>query len=356
MARDFYEVLGVKRNAEEKEIKSAYRKLARKFHPDVNPNDKTAEAKFKEASQAYEVLSDPEKRKLYDQYGHQWENVQGAGTQGGVQFDFGGGGQGFFEQIFGNIRGARHEDIGFGMETRGVAPRDIEKVVELTLEEIDSGTKRSLTYQSNDACKTCDGMGVVRRPGGRKCQVCGGAGRVKTMFGINQPCQACGGSGIANTEICPTCHGTGTTATTKKVEVTIPVGIQEGKKLRVPGKGVAGSGGHAGDLFVTIKERPHQKFKHVGEKLEVDVEVPYTTAALGGEIRVPTLSRSVTMKIPEGTQSGQTFRLAGQGVHRLGGSKGDLLARIKITVPKKLSDNERLLLTQLAEGAKAVKS
>lgn len=356
MARDFYEVLGVKRNADDKEIKGAYRKLARKFHPDVNPNDKTAEAKFKEVSQAYEVLGNPEKRKLYDQYGHQWENIQSPGAQGGgVQFDFGGAGQGFFEQIFGNIRGARHEDIEFGMDSHGVPPRDIEKVVELTLEEIDSGTKRSLTYQTNDACKTCDGMGVVRRPSGRKCQVCGGAGRVKSMFGISQPCQACGGTGVANAEICPTCHGARTTSTTKKVEVTIPPGMPDGKKLRVPGKGIAGSGSHAGDLFVTIKERSHAKFKHVGEKLEVDVEVPYTTAALGGEIRVPTLARPVTMKIPEGTQSGQSFRLAGQGLHKLGGARGDLLARIKITVPKKLSESERVLLRQLADGAKAVK-
>jgi molecular chaperone DnaJ len=353
MAKDYYEILGVKRNADAKEIKSAYRKLARKYHPDVNPNDKSAEARFKEASEAYDVLSDPEKRKLYDQFGSQWEQInQSGGPNGGVHFDFGGSGPGgFFEQIFGNFRGGGAEFEEFDFAPAGASPRDLEKTVELSLEEIDKGTTRTLTYQSGDACKTCDGMGSIRTGAGRQCQVCHGSGRVKTMFGITQPCQACGGSGTTSREVCPTCRGTGVVPTTKKVEVKIPAGIQEGKKLRVPGKGVVGTGGRAGDLFVTIKEAPHPRFRRKGEVLEVDVEVPFTTAALGGEIRVPTLRGSVSMKIPEGTQSGQSFRLAGQGISKLGGSRGNLVAKIKMTVPKKLTDQQRKLLKELADLA-----
>jgi molecular chaperone DnaJ len=356
MAKDYYATLGVKKGADEKEIRSAYRKLARKYHPDVNANDKTAEAKFKEVSEAYEVLSDPEKRKMYDQFGSNWENMQNfGGNGGGVHFDFEnmGGGANFFEQIFGNFKGGRQDDdFGFQFSGHGAQPRDIEKVIELSLEEIDSGTKRTLTYQTRDACKTCDGMGVTHVAGGKKCQVCGGSGRAKTVFGITQPCQACGGTGTASSQICATCGGDGTTPTTKKVEVTIPAGLPEGKKLRVPGRGVVGTGGQAGDLYVSVKEMPHALFKRVGENLEVEVEVPFTTAALGGEMKVPTLRSTVSMKIPEGTQSGQTFRLAGQGIAKLGGGRGNLLARIKITVPKKLSDKERKLLQDLQDLTK----
>jgi molecular chaperone DnaJ len=343
MAKDFYELLGVKRSADQKEIKAAYRKLARKHHPDVNPGDKAAEAKFKEISQAYEVLGDPEKRRLYDQYGQNWEAVQnmgGAGPGGAVHFDFGnmgpGGMGGFFEQIFGNLR--TEDDFMGDFAARGAAPRDLEKVIELTLEEIDKGTKRTLTYQSNDACKTCDGAGAVRTSA-RKCQVCGGSGRARTVFGITQPCQACGGTGSATVEVCPTCHATGTTPTTKRVEVTIPPGLPEGKKLRVPGKGMVGTGGRAGDLYVSVKWLPHPVFR--------------PTAALGGEIKVPTLRGGVKMKIPAGTQSGQTFRLAGQGITKLGGNRGNLMAKVKITVPRHLNKRQRDLLNELAEMEKA---
>lgn len=355
MAKDYYATLGVARGADEKEIKSAYRKLARKFHPDVNPNDKTAEAKFKEVSEAYEVLGDAEKRKMYDQFGSNWEHAQnfsGGGGQG-VNFDFGGagGGQGFetiFEQIFHGM-GNQGGDFDYPQQRQGVAPRDLEKPVELTLEEIDSGTKRTLTYQSMDACKSCEGSGSVQLRTAHTCPVCGGTGRVKGMFGMQQVCQGCGGNGQTNAEVCPTCRGSGTMATTKKVEVTIPAGISDGKKLRVPGKGVMGSNGRSGDLYVIIKEIPHEKFRRVGENLEVDVEAPYTAAALGGEIKVSTLRNTVSMKIPAGSQSGQTFRLAGQGITRLGGKRGDLMAKLKITVPKTLSDKERKLLQELAE-------
>jgi DnaJ-class molecular chaperone len=312
MARDYYQTLGVSRKAEEKDIKSAYRKLARKHHPDVNPNDKTAEAKFKEISEAYDVLSDPEKKKLYDQYGQNWENAQnftgGMPNDGSYQVHFGGQNGGGFESIFehlmGGMRGghAGYQEVDYDV-VHSAQPRDLEKVVELTLEEIDKGTKRTLTYQTMDAQRT--------------------RGQVSTV------------------------------PTTKKVEVTIPAGIADGKKLRVPGKGHAGVNGKAGDLYVMIKWVPHPQFKPVGENLEVEIPVPYSTAALGGEVRVPTLRGSVTMKIPGGTQGGQSLRLSGQGITKLSGGRSDLMARVKITVPKQLSEAEKTLLKQLADLEKA---
>jgi DnaJ-class molecular chaperone len=311
MAKDFYKTLGVSKGADEKEIKSAYRKLARKYHPDVNPNDKSAESKFKEVSEAYDVLSDPEKRKLYDQYGSNWEAVQSGNYStnvGGVDMsDFAdarfGGFETIFEQFFSG-RGARgNVDFSFqDLETS--QPRDVDKVVEVSLEEVDSGTKRTLTYQTMDAQRTPNGVTTI--------------------------------------------------PTTKKVEVKIPAGIADGKKLRVPGKGAAGANGRAGDLFVTIKWADHPNFRPVGENLEVDVPVPYTLAALGGEIKVNTLRGTVKMRIPEGTQSGQVFRLGAQGIARMNGSRTDLMARVKITVPKKPTEQEKELLRQLADLGKAV--
>jgi len=312
MATDYYQVLGVGRKADEKEIKASYRKLARKYHPDVNPNDKAAEAKFKEVSEAYEVLSDPEKRKLYDQFGSNWDQVRAGAAAQGVDYEtfFGnmGGSSSPFEQIFeqffhfggaGPGRGARVqiEDL------QTAQPRDVEKVVEVTLEEVDSGAKRGLTYQTNDAVQTRDGS-ITTIP------------------------------------------------TTKKVEITIPAGISDGKKLRVPGKGAAGLSGRNGDLYVVVRWQKHERFRPSGENLEVDVEVPYTVAALGGDVKVPTLRKPITMSIPPGTQSGQTFRLAGQGISRLGGGRGNLMARAKITVPKTLSEPEKELLKQIQELSK----
>ncbi|MFI5384804.1 MAG: DnaJ C-terminal domain-containing protein [Fimbriimonadales bacterium] len=312
MAKDYYKTLGVARNADDKEIKSAYRKLARKFHPDVNPGDPAAEAKFKEVSEAYDVVGDPEKRKLYDQFGEQWEhagNFSGGVPGSDFETQFGGAGGGGFESFFsqffsaggvdqarqGKGRGGarvRFEDLEFGQ------PKDVEKVIEVSLEEIDSGSKRLLTYQTMDAQRTINGISTVPN--------------------------------------------------TKKVEVTIPAGITDGKKLRVPGKGAAGANGKAGDLYLTIKWAPHKMFKATGDNLEVEVPVPFTVAALGGEITVPTLRSKLKMKIPGGTQSGQTFRLKGQGITKQGGSRGDLMAQVKITVPKAPSEAQRKLLEQFA--------
>jgi DnaJ-class molecular chaperone len=308
MAKNYYELLGVPKTADEKEIKSAYRKLARKYHPDVNPNDKTAESKFKEISEANEVLSDPEKRKLYDQYGSNWEAAQQGGgayfDPNGGEADFGGfrvGGDfgSIFDQFFGGAAGGGRRVGTMYEDIETSQPRDVEKTVELTLEEIDSGTTRTLTYQTMDGQRLRDSVTTV--------------------------------------------------PTSKRVEVKIPAGIEDGKKLRVPGKGAAGANGKAGDLYVTVRWAAHERFRPVGDKLEVDVSVPYTKAILGGEIKVPTPRSTLSMKIPAGTQSGQSFRLAGQGLTKLAGGRGDLMARVKITVPKQLSTEERELIHRLAE-------
>ncbi len=314
MTKDYYEVLGVPKDADDKAIKSAYRRLARKFHPDVNPGNASAEAKFKEVGEAYAVLSDPEKRSQYDRFGSNWENAHGFAGSG----DFGGFGQeGEVDlgSLFGNL-------FGFGGDpfnrAHQVPPRDVERVLDVTLDEIDSGTKRTLTFQTEDACQTCSGSGRVRMTGGRPGP-------------------------------CPNCRGTGTVPNMRKIVVTIPAGFEEGKKLRVPGGGAKGSSGKSGDLFVTVRIMPHPVFKRKGLDTEVEVPVPYTVAALGGQISVPTPRSSGKMSIPPGTQSGQVFRLKGQGVSKTGGGHGDLLARVKITVPKKLTERQRKLLEELLE-------
>jgi DnaJ-class molecular chaperone len=304
---DYYKILGVPRGADEKEIKSAYRKLARKYHPDVNPGDKSAENRFKEVSEANEVLSDPEKRKFYDQFGDNWEAAQNGHFNPGNPFqgneagdfqniNFGGmGGFGtIFEQFFGGGQaGFRGHDFEAGR------PKDVEREIELSLEDIDKGTTRTLTYQTMDAQRL--------------------KGEISTI------------------------------PTTKKVEVKIPPGIGDGKKLRVANKGHAGVNGRAGDLFVTVRWAKHDKIKVVGDHLEIDVPVSFVTAALGGEVKVPTLRNPITVKVPAGIQSGQTLRLAGQGISKLEGGRCDLMARIKITVPKHLTDAQKNLLEQFSK-------
>jgi len=302
MKQDYYVILGVNKNSKPAEIKSAYRKLARKYHPDVNPNNKAAEEKFKEVQNAYEVLSDPEKKKLYDTYGSQWENVQQGGSgfvhgspDQGSTINFGEGFMGtIFDQFgmnFGTTRGSSFQDF---IEHQ---PQNVEKEIELTLEEVDSGITRTLTYQTLDAQRTTQGIATVPN--------------------------------------------------TKRVEFKVPSGIGEGKKMRIANKGTVGANGKAGDLIVTVRWAHHKVFKLVDGNLETEVSIPYTTAILGGEIMVTTLRKKVTMTIPSGTQSGQMFRLGGQGISRVGGGRSDLKVHIKITVPHVLSSQERELVEKL---------
>lgn len=347
MKQDYYASLGVAKSADEKEIKAAYRKLARKYHPDVNPNDKQAEAKFKEISEAYDVLSDPQKRQMYDRFGHDWDRVQpGAGGDptGGVGFgDFGS----IFEQFFTGM------DSPFGQaRPQGAQPKDIEKVVELTLEEIDSGTTRTLTYQANDACKSCDGTGYVRMRAPQACRACKGTGQQRTIFGVSG-CPECQGTGKTTLEMCPTCRGGGTVPTNKRVEVKIPAGIQDGKKLRVPGRGVIGANQRSGDLYVVVKEIPHRQFQRKGDDLLVEIQVPFSVALLGGEFSVPTLRGNVSMKLPECTQNGQTFRLGGQGMALLKGGRGNLLAKAIVQIPRQITPEQRRIIEQFEATNKA---
>jgi curved DNA-binding protein len=321
--RDYYEVLGVSKTATEDEIKKAYRKLARKHHPDVNPNDKSAEEKFKEINEAYEVLSDPEKRKKYDQLGQNWKAGADFTPPPGwenARVDFGdfddtfGGGRDsrgfsdFFESMFGGRRGAR-AGAGFGM--RG---QDVEANISLTLEEAHGGGTRSLTLQTTVICPTCNGTGTKD----------------------NKPC--------------PTCRGAGVVAQPKTLEVNIPAGVRDGSVIRLAGQGEPGTNGsRAGDLFLHVRIEPHRLFSIVGEDdLQIELPVAPWEAALGTKVSVPTLDGSVEMKIPAGTQGGSRLRLRGQGLNKRGGGRGDEYVKIKIVIPPKLTPKEKELFEKLA--------
>jgi len=321
--KDYYEILGVKRDVSEREIKQAYRKLARKYHPDVNPDDKSAEAKFKEINEAYEVLSDKEKRKKYDKFGDKWQYAEQF-AQGGYQqtpfWDFSQGGNSFhveegdlgslFEELF---RGSRTRT--YHRRPRPRRGQDIEHPVAVTLEEAYHGTTRLLSLEVGEPCSSCQGTGQIQ----------------------NVPCSVCRGSGVVSR--------------LKRLEVKIPPGVKDGSRVRIAGKGGQGYGGAAsGDLYLVISVRPHPLFKRSGDDLHVEVGVPLTVAVLGGEVQVPTLKGKLALKMPPETQNGRTFRLAGQGMPHLGkSSHGDLLAKVNVIVPTKLSDKEKGLFQQLRE-------
>jgi len=313
-AKNLYDVLGVKRDASEKEIRSAYRKLARKHHPDVNPGNKGAETAFKEINSAYEVLSDTEKRGKYDRYGDQWEYADQIEEQRRQRAQFRGGGHGGFEQQdVGNIfqtffgRGGQRT-----MSRRGA---DVTHPVEVTLEEAYHGTERTLELLTREPCPTCGGAGDVA---GATCHICGGHGEVQRP---------------------------------RRLEVKIPAGVATGAKVRVAKEGQPGTGGAAkGDLLLAVTVRPHARFERKGDDLIEDVDVPLTVAVLGGEAEVPTVTAKVMLKVPPLTQNGRVFKLAGLGMPRLGKeSRGDLHARVRIRLPEALDDQQQLLFKQLAE-------
>ena len=319
--KDYYEMLGVKRNASEPEIKQAYRRLARKHHPDVNPDDKSAEAKFKEINEAYEVLSDKENRKKYDRFGDRWQYAdQFARAQPQTPFrDFGQGGRTTSFHFGGDDLGSLFDELfrGAGPATRRAQPRrgrDIESPVEVTLEEAYHGTNRTLSLQ------------------------------------VEEPCASCQGSGWIQNVPCATCQGAGAVARRKRLEVKIPAGVRTGSRVRIAGKGQPGYGGASGNLYLVISVKPHRSLERRGDNLYVDVPVPLTIAMLGGEVQVPTLKGKLALKIPAETQNGRSFRLAGQGMPHLGSSgRGDLLARVNIVLPTKLSPKEKELFRQLNE-------
>jgi len=326
--KDYYTIMGLGRGATEKEIKQAYRKLARKYHPDINPGNKAAEEKFKQINEANDVLSDPEKRRKYDQYGEAWEqadqfahDAQPGQRQGGgfnfSGFNFGGSGQGGTAEF----SGERLEDLFSGMFARGGASRrarprrgqDIESQVEVSLEEAYSGASRLLNLQAEEACPTCGGTGRTQR------------------------------------SVCPTCRGGGSVLRSKQLEVKIPPGVRTGSRIRIAGQGGPGSGGAAGDLYLIVTVKAHTLFERQGDNLVTPVAVPLVTAVLGGVVHVPTpRGTRLELKIPPETQNGQLLKLTGQGMPHLDkAGKGDLLVKINVQLPAKLSQAEKELFVQL---------
>ncbi|KTG16509.1 MULTISPECIES: molecular chaperone DnaJ [unclassified Guyparkeria] len=341
--RDYYEVLGVSKNASADELKKAYRRLAMKHHPDRNPGDEEAETLFKEAKEAYEVLSDPQKRSAYDQFGHAGVDGQGAGGFGGGGF---GGGAGFAD-IFGDVFG----DIFGGGRARGGASRgaDLQYNLKLSLEEAVRGTTVEIRIPTTEPCETCDGSGAKPGTGKTTCTTCGGQGAVRIQqgfFSIQQPCPDCGGEGEKIEDPCTDCGGTGRVETQKTLSVKIPAGVDTGDRIRHTGEGAPGEkGGPPGDLYILIDIKPHPLFRRDDADLLCDMPISFATAALGGEIEVPTLDGKVKLKIPEETQTGKTFRMRGKGVRPVrGGAQGDLLVNVHVETPVKLNKEQRELL------------
>ena len=354
--RDYYETLGVPKNASEEEIKKAYRKLAMKHHPDRNQGDdaKTAEAKFKEAKEAYEMLSDGQKRAAYDQYGHAGVDPNMRGGPGGE--GFGGFAEAFgdiFGDVFGGAAGGRRGGGGRQMY-RG---NNLSYAMEVTLEEAAEGKAAQIRIPSWDECGTCHGSGAKAGTKPITCTTCNGAGAVQMrqgFFSVQQTCPQCRGTGKIIPEPCATCQGQGKIRNTKTLEVSIPAGIDDGQVIRSTGNGEPGTnGGPPGDLHIEIRLKKHEIFERDGDDLHCVVPVNVTTAALGGEIEVPTLKGAAAIDIPEGTQSGKQFRLRGKGVKGVRSSyPGDLYCHVRVETPVKLTEHQRKLLKELDESLK----
>jgi molecular chaperone DnaJ len=350
--RDYYEVLGIARNAAEEEIKRAYRKLAVKFHPDKNPDDPHAEEKFKELGEAYDVLMDPDKRAAYDRFGHAAFAQGGTGFGGGFHDPFdifrevfgqGGFGGGIFETFFGG--NAQAEDRQHGS--------DLRYDMQIKLEEAAFGAEKEIEIEKLDTCDKCHGSGAEPSSRTVSCPTCGGRGQVissRGFFHISQTCPRCRGAGEIIEKPCHQCHGEGRVEKLGRVKLKIPVGIREGSRLRSSHNGEAGiRGGPPGDLYVVIHVKEHKIFQRDGDNLYCEVPIPFSLAALGGEVDVPTLEGKAHLKVPPGTQSGQMFKLRGKGIANVKGrDRGDLLTRLIVEIPSRLNAEQRHKLEEFA--------
>jgi molecular chaperone DnaJ len=348
--RDFYEILGVAKNASDDEIKKAYRKLAMKYHPDRNPDNKQAEEKFKEAKEAYEMLSDTQKREAYDRFGHAGvdPNMGGGAGAGG----FGGGFSDAFGDIFGDIFG------GGGGRSRG-GPQvyrgaDLRYNLDITLEQAANGFETTIRVPSWDECETCHGSGAKPGTSPTTCGTCGGHGQVRMQqgfFSIQQTCPKCHGTGKVIPDPCTTCSGAGRIKRNKTLEVKIPAGIDDGMRIRSTGDGEPGmNGGPPGDLYVEIHIKQHSVFQRDGDDLHCEMPISFARAALGGDIEVPTLSGKVSFSVPEGTQTGKTFRLRGKGIKGVrSGFPGDLFCHVVVETPVKLTEKQKDLLREFEQ-------
>ncbi len=349
--RDYYEILGAHREASEDELKKAYRKLALQYHPDRNPDDPAAEEAFKEVSEAYSVLSDPQKRQAYDRFGHQGVGM-GGGPGGAPDFGDLGSFTDLFNDLFGDIFGARGGPGG--RRGRGQRGADLRYNLEIELQDVIDGLDAKITIPKMRGCNTCDSSGARPGTGRETCSRCRGTGQVifqQGFFRISRPCDACGGAGEIIRERCEDCRGMGRVESEQTITVRVPPGVDDGARLRLQAEGEAGlAGGPAGDLYVVLSVRPHPLFRRDGPDLHCEVPVPFVQAALGAEVEVPTVDGKVKVRIPEGTQSGKTIRLRGKGVPSLhSSSRGDQLCRIFVEVPTQLTERQRQLLEQFAE-------
>ena len=352
--RDYYEILGVPRTASKDEIKKAYRKLAMQFHPDKNPGNKEAEAKFKEASHAADILMDDQKRSMYDRVGHAAEQGGMGGGAGGFSGDFGDLGD-IFGDIFGDILGGqRAGGRRRGGRSRAQMGDDLQTEMFVKFEEAAFGVEKEIHINRSAGCETCHGSGAKKGSGPTTCDMCHGHGEVRRQqgfFTIAQPCPKCQGTGQMIKEACETCHGRGRMKKRERLSVKVPAGIDEGQRLKLSGQGDSGlHGGPAGDLYVMIHIEEHEFFKRDEYDVHCQVPITFSQAALGTEIEVPTLAGRVSMKIPEGTQSGQKMKLRNKGITKLGGYNfGDQIISIHVETPGKLSKEQREIFTRLSE-------
>jgi len=356
--RDFYEVLGVQKGSSKDEIRKAYRQLAIKFHPDRNPGSKDAEEKFKEATEAYEILADDRKRQTYDQYGFAGLNGMGQPTAQDFSTIFQG-----FEDIFGDVSGIFDSFFGGGTRRRGSSRAygqrgsDLRYDMEIAFLEAAFGAKKEVTYARAERCDVCKGTGSDRGSGRKLCPTCGGSGQVRRssgFFSIASTCPSCGGEGEIIEKPCPECRGAGTVRRSRTITITIPAGIEDAKRLSLAGQGDAGTnGGQDGDLYVFLRVQPHESFERDGKDLYCAIPISITQAALGADISIPTLDgKTVRLSVPPGTQNGRVLRLKGEGVPELHSPsrRGDLYVKVVVRVPTKLSAKARELLKELASS------